>query len=161
MNRSSVRIVLWLLLALVLGLAALAADGQGLPDAPHRQRGRDPLQTDRLETSLLVADAFSRGLDCYSTRRMLSRGDREMSLPMFIAGHSVTMAAFSGAMVAANYLTARQLESHRHRKLARIVTAVDLGQDLPWAIHNLFLKPAIGNKNSLTTAPSRHHNWPE
>ena len=43
MNRATVRILLWLLLALVLGLVALAADGQGLPDAPHRQRVRAPL----------------------------------------------------------------------------------------------------------------------
>ena len=65
-----------------------------------------------------------------------------MLLPQFIANHPAAMALYSGATVGADYFVARQLEKHGHRELARIVTTVDLGQDLPWAIHNLFLKPA-------------------
>lgn len=121
----------WLLLAFVL-LTAGVALGQSLPDTPRPSHGR-------LELSLLAADAGIRALDVYSTRQALTRGNREALLPSAIAGHAGTMAAYSAGTVALDWWATRQLERRGHRRLAHLVTLIDIGQGAPWAIHNLFL----------------------
>ena len=103
-----------------------------LPEAPR------PM--DRTEKVLLLSDVASRSLDVYSTRQMLNNGYREIVLPRFIADHTPVMAAYSSATVLADYWLARRLERRGHRKLAHVMTLVDIGQDLPWAVHNLCLK---------------------
>lgn len=121
-------------LGLLLALGALTiARCQTLPEAPKPH-------LDKTEWALLAADAGSRALDCYSTHQMLTRGYRELILPQAIADHAPVMALYSASAVAADSLIARRL-SRGHRRLARIVTMIDLGQDLPWAIHNLYLEP--------------------
>ena len=115
--------------AAVIIVGSVVAKGQ-LPDAPM----------DRTEKVLLLSDVASRSLDVYSTRQMLNNGYREIVLPRFIADHTPVMAAYSGATVAADWWVARQLEKRGHRKLAHVMTLVDIGQDLPWAVHNLCLK---------------------
>ena len=126
----------WLLLAFVL-LTAGAALGQDvrqeLPEAPRPQR-------DRLELSLLLANAGIRTLDVYSTHRMLVQGNHEILLPQAIAGHAWSMVTYSAGTVTLDWWATRQLERRGHRKLARLVTIIDIGQDAPWAVHNLFLK---------------------
>lgn len=123
---------------LFLCLTPLLSHAQAyLPDAPTRPASHAPLPTS--ERFLLVADAASRALDVYSTHWMLGQGDREKLLPGFVAHHVSVMAAYSGATVLVDYLAARHLVRHHHSTLARLVTAVDLGQDAPWAVRNLFL----------------------
>ena len=121
----------WLVVLAFILLAVDAAYGQ-LPEAPR------PM--DREEKALLLVDAGSRALDVYSTRAMLGQGYREIILPRFVADHSPVMAAYSSATVLADYWLARRLERRGHRKLAHVMTLVDIGQDLPWAVHNLCLK---------------------
>jgi len=96
-------------------------------------------QTDRVERVLLVADLGSRALDVYSTRRSLSEGNHEMFLPGIVANHTVTMTAYSAGSVALDWWITRKLERHGHRRIARIITAIDLAQDAPWAVRNLFV----------------------
>jgi hypothetical protein len=103
-----------------------------LPEAPKAKM-------DRVEVGLLVADAGSRALDVYSTHWMLGQGDHEMMLPGFVAKHPAVMGAVEGVDIAAQYWLARRLEKRGHRKLAHLATEIDLGIDLPWAIHNLYL----------------------
>jgi len=103
-----------------------------LPEAPR------PM--DRTEKVLLLSDVASRSLDVYSTRQMLNNGYREIVLPRFIADHTPVMAAYSGATVLADWWLARRLEKRGHLKLAHLATMVDIAQDAPWAIHNLYLK---------------------
>jgi len=106
-----------------------------IPEAPVPNKPAP----DRLLRSLLFADLASRALDCYSTRRMLNRGDHEILLPKAIAGNSWSMAAFSGVMVASNWWIARKLKRSHHNRLAKWLTLADLAADAPWAIHNLYL----------------------
>jgi hypothetical protein len=136
---SLLRIFLWLLLALGFGIIALVAEAQ-LPDAPKPHRNR-------VEFALLAADAASRGLDVYSTRRMIANGHKELFLPQAIAKRPAAMAAMEAGYLALQYWAARKLEKTHHRKLARIALAIDIGQDAPWAIRNLYL-------NREKTAPA-------
>lgn len=121
----------WLVVLAFILLAVDAAYGQ-LPEAPKAM--------DRTEKVLLLSDVASRSLDVYSTRQMLNNGYREIVLPRFIADHTPVMAAYSGATVAADWWVARRLEKRGHLKLAHLATMVDIAQDAPWAIHNLYLK---------------------
>ena len=114
------------LFGLLLLLAVLPAFGQERP------------KLDKAEFALLAADAGSRALDVYSTHKMLESGYQEELLPGFIADHTGTMAAYSGGSVVLDWLVYRRLREH-HRKLAHVLTLVDIGQDVPWAIHNLYL----------------------
>jgi hypothetical protein len=117
-------------LMLLLLAVPLAAQ---VPNAPQPK-------PDRVEWSLLAADASSRALDVYSTHQMLANGYHELLLPKAIADHTPAMAAYSAGAVALDWWTARRLERHGHRKLARLVTVIDIAQDAPWAVHNLYLK---------------------
>ena len=112
-----------------------------LPDAPM----------DRTEKVLLLADAGSRALDVYSTHQMLANGWQEIVLPRGLTAHTPVFAVYSGATVAADWWVARRLERHGHSKLAHVVTMVDIGQDAPWAIHNLFL----GKREVFPAVPGR------
>ncbi len=97
---------------------------------------------DRVDWALVGVDAGVRGLDVYSTHRMLERGNHEDFLPPAIADHVPAMAAFSGGCVAAEFLTARWL-SKRHPRLARLAPLADIAIDAPFAFHNLAL-PQVG-----------------
>lgn len=117
----------------VIGLAALCCIHEAacqIPDAPKPHM-------DRTEMALLGALAGSRALDTYSTRAALSRGQHELTLPGFIVNHDASMAAFSAGSFALDWWVARRLERKGHPKLAHALTIIDIGQDLPWAIHNL------------------------
>ena len=92
----------------------------------------------RADWALLSADAGMRGLDAYSTRLMLARGDRELVLPGAVAGSTAAMVAYSAGCVAVDYLAMRLLV-RRHPRLARLAPIVDIGVVAPGAIHNLFL----------------------
>jgi len=94
---------------------------------------------DRIDWALLAADAGVRTLDVYSTRRMLQDGNREKFLPGFVVNHTPVLAATEGGAVALNYLAVRFLEKHHHGKLAKIAVSIDIADDAPWAIHNLYL----------------------
>jgi hypothetical protein len=93
----------------------------------------------KLDWALLGTDAGFRALDVYSTHRMLAGGNHEKFLPDAIAHHTPVMASYSAGVVALNYLAMRKLE-RRHPKLARLVPVLDICNDAPWAVHNLFLR---------------------
>ncbi len=94
---------------------------------------------DRVEFALLAADAGVRALDVYSTHQMLQNGNHEMFLPGFVAKNPPVMAVGFAGIVGLNYFAARKLERHGHHQMARIVLMVDIAQDAPWAVHNLYL----------------------
>jgi hypothetical protein len=104
-----------------------------VPDAPKPKM-------DKVEWALLAGDAASRTLDVYSTHRMLAQGNHEILLPGFVANHTPVFAAYSAGTLALDWWAARKLERHHRSRLAHIVTMVDIGQDAPWAIHNLYLQ---------------------
>jgi len=81
----------------------------------------------------------ARGLDVYSTHWAESVGNKEGTLPGWIANHSPVMALYSGGVVYAQYWLARKLFAHHHRKLAYALTAADASVTAPFAVHNLFL----------------------
>lgn len=122
--------------ALVLFVLAGAAQAQTLREAPKPR-------LDKIEWSLLAADAGARGLDVYSTHWAESAGNKEATLPAWIANHPPVMALYSGGIVAAQYFVARKLFAHGHRRLAYAMTAADLSVTAPYAIHNLFLPVCV------------------
>lgn len=127
-----------------LALFAASLSGQSLPEAPKPH-------LDRLEWSLLAADAAARGLDIYSTHWAEQAGNKERVLPGFIANHTPMMALYSGGMVYAQYWIARKLVAHHHRKLAYVVTSADVAITAPSAIHNLFLPVCVAPNVYLAT----------
>lgn len=116
-----------------------------LPDAPKPQ-------IDRLQWSLLAVDAGIRGLDVYSTHKMLESGGHEKFLPDSISHHPAAMIAFSASAVATNWYLARMLTRHHHSRLAHLATIVDIGLDAPGAINNLFI-------HGSPQPPPRQINW--
>jgi hypothetical protein len=120
------------LLVVALMFAAVSSFAQTLPEAPKPR-------LDCVEWELLATDAAARGLDIYSTHWAESAGNKEGTLPGWIANHPPVMALYSGGMVYAQYWIARRLFAHRHRRLAYAVTAADISITAPFAIHNLFL----------------------
>lgn len=138
-NRSHLfRILGWLILALLLTALAAIADGQEPTPKPHRNRTR---------LAFLLIDAGVRGLDVYSTQRMLSHGGHEMLMPGTIAGDPAAMGALEASdIVGVWYLSKRLARRDReglpaHPELSRWIPAVDAAADAPWAIHNLFIEP--------------------
>jgi hypothetical protein len=119
--------------ACLLVLCAVRMTAQGLPDAPQR--------LDRTEWALLATDAAVRGLDVYSTHWAMKAGNKDV-LPSWIANHPPVMALYSGGIVAGQYYMARKLFP-RHRKLAHLITAVDISITAPFAVHNLFLPVCV------------------
>ena len=125
-----VRALGWLLLALVLGVLSLAAEGQ----EPTGQN-----KPSRIDWTLLIADATARGLDTWSTHRILEcHCNQEQVIPGFIANHTPTMALFSTGMVAVDWWTLRRVE-RKHPRLARVLSAVDIAGTATVAGHNLSL----------------------
>jgi len=146
------KIFLWLFLALILAGAAAILDGQDmtgrLPDAPKPS-------FPRLQWPLLAADASIRALDCYSTGRSLSQGNREMFLPHAIAGHPAAMAAYSAGAVGADWLASRWLIRHNHPRLAAWMTVADIGQVTPWVVRNLIIsQKRLDNTAATVFSPS-------
>lgn len=129
-------------------LPSIAFPQDPLPDAPLPAFRSavvimPPKRIDKTEWALLSADAAIRTLDVYSTHYALSQANtRELLLPNAIAHHVPAMAAYSAGTVALDWWVARRLEARGHRTMAHVLTAVDLANDAPWAIHNLFLSPA-------------------
>lgn len=119
------------MILMVLSCVPIAAQ---IPDAPKPH-------IDRMEISLLAADAGVRALDVYSTRQMLDNGGHEMFLPNAIASRPAAMAGLEAGDILAVAWLSRRLERHGHARLAHILTAADAAQDAPWAIHNLFIRP--------------------
>ncbi|MGA2886445.1 MAG: hypothetical protein ABSE51_00215 [Terracidiphilus sp.] len=108
---------------------------QMLPEAPKPH-------TDRLDWTLLAADAGARTLDTYSTRWALRNpNNHEMFLPGFVANHTPMLATFEGGTVTLDYLAARKLLRHHH-KMARMLLAADALQVYPWAIRNMTMPQA-------------------
>jgi len=120
------------LIVFTLMTLALRISAQSLPEAPKPH-------LDRTEWALLATDAAARGLDVYSTNWAQRAGNKEGTLPGWIAKHPPVMALYSGGMVYAQYWVARKLLAHRHRKLAYAMTATDISITAPFAIHNLLL----------------------
>ena len=119
--------------ATIIALCLIGCKAVGCQERP---------KLDKTEFALLAADAGSRVLDVYSTHQMIENGHREMFLPAAIASRPAAMAALEAADVAGVWWVSKRLGVH-HRKLAHVLTLVDIGQDLPWAIRNLTLsKPA-------------------
>jgi hypothetical protein len=116
----------------IFALVSMSAFGQ-VPDAPEPQN-----KFDKLEWTLLASDAAARGLDVYSTRWALNAGNKEAILPSWIVNHTSVMALYSGGIVAAQYFVARKLFP-RHRKIAHLITAIDVSVTSPFAVHNLLL----------------------
>ena len=119
-----------LLFAIILVAEPLSS--QTLPEAPKPH-------LDRIDWALLASDAGARALDGYSTLKMLGNNNHEKFLPAFVVNHAPALAAFEGGMLTLNYFAARNLASHHHAKLAKLVIAADVIQVYPWAIHNLTL----------------------
>lgn len=160
MNHTShlLRILFWLLVALLLGAAAIVVEGQTLPDRstdfqtlpdrptdfqplPDRPTHLQPKTHHRLFWALVALDAGIRSVDVYSTHRMLVNGNREILLATAIASRPAAMAAVEGVDVVAVAWGAWKI----HR--ARWLPLADACVDAPWAIHNLFLptKPQGAN----------------
>ncbi len=124
------------LLASALLCFAVNLSAQSFPDAPTQR-------LDKTEWALLASDAAARGLDVYSTHWALTAGNKEGTLPGWIANHPPVMALYSGSIVVAQYWTARKLFAHGHRKLAYVITATDVSVTAPFAVHNLFLPVCV------------------
>ncbi len=124
------------LLVVALMFAAVRSVAQTLPEAPKPH-------LDRTEWALLAADAGARGLDVYSTHWAESAGNKEATLPGWIANHTPVMVLYSGGIVAAQYYVARKLFAHHHRKWAYAMTAADISITAPFAVHNLFLPVCV------------------
>jgi hypothetical protein len=99
------------------------------------------VKSPRVDWALLAADVSVRGLDVYSTHKMLALGDHELFLPDVISHHTGTMAAYSGAVVVLDYFGMKRIE-RRHPKMAHVLMSVEIGQDGFWATKNLTLAPA-------------------
>jgi hypothetical protein len=147
MNRPLVRILFWLTLALILGALALVAEAQSplnsLPDASRSTITLPHPRRDRWRLTFLLLDAGVRGLDVYSTQRMLSRGGHEMLMPSRIAGNPTLMSGLEASDVIGVWKLSERLRgrgTEAHRRLARWLPAIDAAADAPWAIHNLFLE---------------------
>lgn len=97
-------------------------------------------RVDFAQWTLVGVDAAMRGLDVYSTRRMLECScNHEKFLPDWASRSTPVLVGLEGATVIGNYELAKFLERHHHSRLARLVPAIDAVQVAPWAIHNLFL----------------------
>jgi len=142
------------LFALLLCVSSLAAAARSLPEAPKPR-------LNKTEWSLLAADAAARGLDVYSTHWAESAGNKEGTLPGWIANHPPVMALYSGGSLAIQYYVARKLFAHGHRRWAYALTAADVSITAPSAVHNLLLPecaaPEIDTRHGCQPpTPSEH-----
>lgn len=133
-----------------LGIWVLPFLSFGQMSAPDVQvPQRSYLGVDRLELGELIADSSVRALDVYSTHIAISQGNREVFLPRFVYNGTASLSAYSAGTVVLDWSVARILEKRGHRRIAHWVTAVDLGQDAVFSIHNLFLP----SRPSATQSP--------
>jgi hypothetical protein len=122
-----------------------------LPDAPDQKFNppQSPVkQHDKLGNLLTVGNVLSRALDTYSTRKMLKEGNHEMFLPNSVVDSTPKMAGYSGGVALADWFAQHELAKHGHPKLAHLLTGLDMGSTLPYAINNLTLgkaKPKFPN----------------
>lgn len=127
----------------IIPLFAIASVSAQLPEAPKPH-------PDKIQLSLLIADASVRALDVYSTHKALSCAcNHEIFLPHFVAYHPGIMAVVEASDIAAVWWIDRKLEKHGHRKMGRLHTAIDAAQDAPWAMHNLYLPRSGGSRIAL------------
>jgi hypothetical protein len=129
--------VIALLVLALIEVQAHSQSSQSLPEAPN-------LHFNKTEWTLLATDAATRSLDVYSTHWALSVGNREATLPRWIANHPPVMVIYSGGIVGAQYYVARKLFQHHLRRWAYAITATDITIDAPVAIHNLFMPVCTG-----------------
>ena len=118
-----------LLCIFALSISCMAQD---LPNAPKPQ-------LDKVEWSLLAADASVRTIDTITTRQMLERGNQENILPQFVVNHTPILIGVEAGMVGINYLLARELYKHNHQRVARVITGIDVASTGYWGIHNIVL----------------------
>jgi hypothetical protein len=118
---------------ILLMVMCSTAAAQVLPDAPKPK-------IDKLEWTLLAADAGARGLDVYSTHVFLEHGDHEVVLPAALVKHSAVFAVFSGGIVFGQYEAAKLLTRHHKRWIAYLLTAADVGMEVDTGVENLRLK---------------------
>lgn len=103
--------------------------------------------------ALDVGDALTRALDTISTRRMLDQGNHEMFLPKFIANNPTRLGLMEGGVSALMALGQHELAKHGHPKLGKALVAGDIADDLPWAIHNLYIPNNRTAPVPVTTNP--------
>ena len=100
----------------------------------------NPPKMDKIQWSLIAADAGVRGLDAYSTHWALSHNNVEDYLPSGLAENNAAMWVYSESIVAINGFVSWELVRHHHPRWAKVVQCVDIGYDLPMGIHNLNLR---------------------
>jgi hypothetical protein len=123
------------LLLLVASVAHAATSIAPLPDAPKPQP-----KMDKVQWSLLTADAGFRALDVYSTRRALANPrNHESILPDWISSSTPALIGFEATVVTAEYFGARLLIKHHHPRWAKVLTAIDLSGVAYSSVNNLFL----------------------
>lgn len=110
----------------------------------------EPAQTriGKFTMVLLAADGAVRALDAYSTVRMLRNrcnGDlsvpvcnEEMFLPDAVTRSKTRVYAYETSAWIMQVVAVRGLSRH-HRRLARLVPALDIATTLPFAVNNLRL----------------------
>jgi len=136
-----------------------------LPDAPEPQQpplyGTIPSEPeqkfippqfpvnrpDRFGQALTLGDMLTRGLDAYSTRRMLDRGNKELVLPHALADSKWGMPLYSEGIAGLTALGQHELVRHGHPKLGHLLTMGNIGYDLPLGINNMMLP----NRNKPVT----------
>jgi hypothetical protein len=108
----------------VIAMAGLTlCHAQSLPDAPTPRF----LSADNV---VMAYDGVARlVLDPWSTRRVLGRGGAEGNLPPQIANHPATMVGYGAAVMAVEWLGARELRRHGHKRIARMIFAIDGSYD--------------------------------
>lgn len=119
---------------------------------PMEGRPSQPFtRPDKLRNWLTIGDLATRGLDAYSTDRMLNQGDKELYLPNAIATHPAAMTAYSEGIGLGNAMLSKYLDNHGHPTLAKLVPAIDMAYDLPLAIKNFTLPNYRRNQASQPT----------
>jgi len=56
-----------------------------------------------------------------------------------VANHAPVLAAYSAGVVALDWWGVRELERRHHARWAHALPVIDIANDLPWAIRNLYL----------------------
>jgi len=126
------------LLVLLMAALSVSCMAQELPEAPKPH-------PDKVEWSLIAADAAVRTIDTVTTRHLLSTGDKERFLPGFIVNHDTTMVIYSAGVVVFYGVVSRTLERHGHKKLAHIIVASEVIMTGSWDVNNLMLYRSHNN----------------
>jgi hypothetical protein len=89
-----------------------------------------------IDYALYAAVLTMRGLDFYTTERVLDHGGHELILPAGLVHNRPAFAIFSVGMGALEIVSARML-ARRHPKLARAVLAVHIATGAAVVGHNI------------------------